>query len=115
LMAAGAAAIAFSSATGAEHVRWHDAAQRESERYGTDPKYVQAGLEGADSVGSQQRRTWVDWVLVSLATAVFITFALVSRAPNLALNWSAAAVLSLAMLVLLVICGSALWKTTRFS
>ncbi|GAC1512206.1 MAG: hypothetical protein NVS1B11_21920 [Terriglobales bacterium] len=115
LMAVGAAAIAFSSATRAEHVRWHDAARRECERYGTDPKYVQAGLEGQDSVGSQQRRTWVDWVLVSLATAVFVTFALVSRAPNLAINWSAATILALAMLVLLVICGSTLWKTTRFS
>lgn len=115
LMAVGAAAIAFSSATRAEHMRWHDAAKRECERYGTDPKYVQAGLEGEDSVGSQQRRTWVDWVLVSLATAVFITFALVSRAPNLAINWSAATILALAMLVLLVICGGKLWKTTRFS
>src|SRR5207253_6259296 len=45
LMAAGAAAIALSPVTRREHARWHEAAQRESHRYGVDANYVQAGLE----------------------------------------------------------------------
>src|SRR2546429_118521 len=93
LMAAGAAAIALSAVTRREHARWHEAAQRESHRYGVDANYVQAGLEGKfqQGVESQHRRNWLDWVLVVLATAVFINLAVLGRVPKMTLNWSALA------------------------
>jgi drug/metabolite transporter (DMT)-like permease len=115
LMALGAAAIALSSTGGEEHAQWREAAQREGERYGTDQDYVRAGLEGKDHLKDKPRRTALDWGIVILATAVFVLFAAVARTPEIPVNWRAAGILSVAMLVLLGVCGIALWRTTRFS
>src|SRR5205085_3593359 len=46
LMAAGAGAIAFSSANAGEHASWQRAAEREARRYGMDPDHVRARLLG---------------------------------------------------------------------
>jgi drug/metabolite transporter (DMT)-like permease len=115
LMAAGAVAIALSSATAKEHERWHEAAEREGRRYGIEFGYVQAGLEGRQGVEGKHSRTWIDWLLVFTATCIFVVFASLARVPQIALNWNAVAVLSLAMLVFLVASGIALWKITRFN
>jgi hypothetical protein len=117
LMVAGAGAIALSSVTREEHSRWHDAAHREGKRYGVTADYVQAGLAGENSnnTGGREGRTWLDWAIVLIATAVFVILAALCRVPNLALNWIAAAMLSVAMLVFLGACGFALWRVTRFS
>jgi drug/metabolite transporter (DMT)-like permease len=118
LMAAGAGAIAFSSVTGREHGRWHEAAHREGRRYGVSADYVQAGLAGEDSnvetIGNRSR-TRLDWSIMATATAVFIGLAAVSRVPDLPANWNAAALLIAALLVFLAACGASLWKATRFS
>ena len=118
LMAAGAGAIALSSVSDKEHGRWHEAAHREGRRYGVSTDYVQAGLAGRESNGAAsdvRSRTWVDWLIVVLATLVFVGLAMLSRVPPLAVNWQAIAVLSILLLTFLVTCGSALWKGTRFS
>jgi hypothetical protein len=59
-------------------------------------------------------RRALDWVLVAVATAVFVFFAAIARAPGIAIHWGAVAVLSAASLVLLGMCGWMLWKTTGF-
>ena len=125
LMAAGAGAIALSSVTSKEHARWKQAAEREGQRYKVDAKYVHAGLSGSDaqtaSEGSAQiaaarpERTWLDYLLVVTATVIFITLAVLARAPNMALNWPALIVLAAAMLIFLFACGLALWHVTRFN
>jgi drug/metabolite transporter (DMT)-like permease len=117
LMAAGAGAIALSTVGGKEHARWDEAARREGERYGVDADYVQAGLEGKFREGaeSQHSRNWLDLVLVVLATAVFISLAVLARAPQMTLNWNALAALCAVMLLFLAGCGAALWKITRFN
>jgi drug/metabolite transporter (DMT)-like permease len=121
LMAAGAGAIALSSVTGKEHARWKQAADRESQRYGVDADYVQAALSGNQASNPsglpapKSARTWLDYVLVIAATTVFITLAVLARAPNMALNWPALAALAAAMLVFLLACGLALGRTTRFN
>jgi len=51
LMALGAVAIALSSATGREHLRWQGAAEREAEQYGIAGAYVRAGIEGREFEG----------------------------------------------------------------
>jgi drug/metabolite transporter (DMT)-like permease len=118
LMAAGAGAIALSSVTGKEHMRWHEAAHREGKRYGVSAEYVQAGLAGEDSnsetIGNRAR-TWLDWSIVAIATAIFVGLAVVSRIPDIALNWTAISLLSATLLIFLAVCGAALWKATRFS
>jgi drug/metabolite transporter (DMT)-like permease len=122
LMAAGAGAIALSSVTDNEHARWKQAAEREGKRYKVDADYVQAALSGQDcqtaesrDASPQPKRTWLDYLLVIAATAVFITLAVLARAPNLSLNWPALVTLAAAMLIFLFACGLALWRVTRFN
>ena len=120
-MAAGAGAIALSRVTGKEHTRWKQAADREGLRYKVDADYVQAALSGSEATTAsgqlavQSGRSWLDWLLVIAATAIFITLAALARAPNMALNWPALAALVAAMVVFLLACGIALWRTTRFN
>lgn len=121
LMAAGAGVIALSTVTAKEHARWKEAAQREGQRYGVDADYVQAGLSGKDANSTsdqalgKHRRTFLDWLLVIAATAIFFSLAILARAPNIALNWSAFAALAVGMLIFLLACGLALWRVTGFN
>jgi drug/metabolite transporter (DMT)-like permease len=114
IMAFGAAAIALSTASGAEHRRWQEAAQREAARYGVDPAFVGARLSGDDPDARRGRTLW-DWLIVGAATAVFVAFATTARAPNLAMDPGWTAVLVVALLALLGAGGMALWRTTRFT
>jgi drug/metabolite transporter (DMT)-like permease len=113
IMALGAAAIALSTARGAEHRRWREAAGREAERYGVDGAYVEAGLSGNATEARRSRTPW-DWLIVGAATGVFVWFAGNARAPQLAIDPGWAVGLGIAMIALLVGCGLALWRATRF-
>ena len=118
LMAAGAGAIALSSVSGKEHGRWSDAAHREGEKYGVATDYVSSGLAGEESsasVTANVGRTWLDWCIVLVVTAIFVALATAARVPNMAVNWSAVTLLAAILLVIFAACGSALWKATRFS
>jgi drug/metabolite transporter (DMT)-like permease len=122
LMAVGAGAIALSSVTVKEHARWKQAADREGQRYKVDAAYVQAALSGQDAIttansasSTSNARSWLDYFLVVAATTIFVTLAVLARAPNLSLNWPALIVLTAAMLIFLLACGVALWRTTRFN
>jgi drug/metabolite transporter (DMT)-like permease len=115
LMAAGAGAIAFASVSKEEHGRWREAAWKEAKRYGVDRRYVDAGLDGRSALVAAGRRSGLDWFLVVLASAVFIGMAVYARAPQIDVNWGAVVALSVAMLLVLVLCGVALWRTTRFN
>jgi hypothetical protein len=111
----GVGAIAFSSATGEEQQHWKEAAQRESRRYSVDSDYVQARFEGRQAASeAQPKRGAVDWLLVSVATAILVAFAAVALVPTLSVHWGAAAALVAASLILVFVCGTALWRTTRF-
>ena len=114
LMALGAVAIALSSATEREHSSWKDAAQREADRYQVNDEYVKAGMEGRAHEPTAHRRSLVDWLLILGTTALFVALATLAKAPTIGINSSWAIVLSLAMLSLLLTCGLALWRTTRF-
>jgi drug/metabolite transporter (DMT)-like permease len=115
LMMVGVGAIAFSSASGGEQAQWKEAARREGERYGVSADYVEARMDGrrASSEGKPSRSLW-DWFLVAAATGVFAMLGSMARVPQMSLHWGAVALLSAASLALLLICGAALWRTTRF-
>jgi drug/metabolite transporter (DMT)-like permease len=115
LMASGAMAISFSSATGREHSHWQGAAERESQRYRVDGDYVRASMEGKDLRGIRKRRTMLDWLLICGATGVFIVLGVSARLPDIQFKVGWAAAISVAMLSLLIVCGIALWRTTRFN
>jgi len=113
VMAIGAAVIAFSSVSQDEHSRWRDAAAREGERYDVDPAYTRERVLGRDTTA--HRRTWVDWLVVSAATAVLAGFAAMARAPQIAARMEWLVALTVVMLAAMVACGVILWRTTRFS
>jgi drug/metabolite transporter (DMT)-like permease len=120
IMAAGAAAIAFSSAQAREHERWQAAAVRESERYGTDLDYVRSGLEGRSAAtgpaGEEaKRRSVLDWAMLAVTAIIFAALLSVARMPTVPFNLGAAAVLLVVMAAILAICGGALWRITRFN
>jgi len=114
LMAAGAVAIALSSATEREYSSWRDAAQREGDRYGVEDEYVRAGMEGKSFGASTHGRSFIDWLLILGTTALFIVLASISRLPRMEINMAWAIALTVAMLALLAVGGIALWRTTRF-
>jgi hypothetical protein len=115
LMMLGVAAIAFSSATGQERTRWKEAAVRESDRYNVAADFVEARMDGRQVLGeAKPSRNGLDWLLVVAATSVFVIFAAMARVPKMTLHWGPAALLTAVLLLFLVICGLALWRTTRF-
>jgi len=117
-MALGAGAIALSSVSDKEHEHWQEAAHREGRRYSVSKEYVQAGLAGeakSGEAGDAKPRSMLDWLIVAVTSVVFVWMAGISRVPDVAVNWSAALLLSALLLVFLLACGTALWKSTRFS
>jgi glucose uptake protein GlcU len=115
LMLLGVGAIAFSSASGEEQVQWKEAAQRESQRYNIAADYVEARMLGTEVEGeAKPSRSVFDWILVAGATSTFVVCAIVARSPAMAFRWVPALFLIAAMLVLLMVCGLALWRTTHF-
>ena len=116
IMMLGAGAIALSSATGMEQLRWKEAAAREGRRYGVSAEYVEARMAGRPVVGeSRAKRSIWDWLLVVGATGIFVIVATKARVPQMSVHWGPAVALTAAMLVLLVACGLALWRRTRFN
>lgn len=116
VMALGAGVIALSSVDRREHLRWQEAAEREGNRYGVRAEYTRARIAGdAGAIGATRRRTAVDWLVVGVATAIIIAFALVARAPQISihLGWSLA--LIVATIAMLATAASALWRATRFN
>jgi hypothetical protein len=115
LMILGVGAIAASSATGKEQLRWKEAALRESERYSVPLDYVEARFEGRQAASEiHPRRTLVDWLLVLLATSILAWFATMARVPDLSIHWEPALALTMVSLLLMILCGRKLWRTTRF-
>jgi hypothetical protein len=99
-----------------QQARWKEAAQREGRRYGVAADYVEARMDGRQAAGeSAPSRTVWDWLLVAIASAIFVFFAAMARIPQMPLHWGPAALLTAALLVLLLLCGFALWRTTRFN
>jgi drug/metabolite transporter (DMT)-like permease len=115
LMAAGAVAIAYSSASEQEYASWREAAEREARLYRIPSAYVMARMQGRDVEPQQNRRTVLDWLLVASATAIFAAFGFMSRVPQMELHGWWLAALSLSMLFVLVAAGLALWRVTRFT
>jgi hypothetical protein len=115
LMAAGAVAIAFSSATEGEYSSWREAAQRESDVYNIEPAYVAARMEGRETHAKNHARTWIDWLLIGGATLIFAAFGLMATIPEMEIHWGWLAALMSAMLLVLAAGAAALGRITEFN
>jgi drug/metabolite transporter (DMT)-like permease len=114
LMALGAVAIALSSATEDEHSSWKHAAYREGKRYGVEDEYLHAGMEGRVYESDSSGRSSIDWILILVTTALFVTLAAIAKPPQVEISFGWAAALMVVMFTLLAACGVALWRITRF-
>ena len=116
LMAAGAVSIAYSSASEQEYSSWHEAAQREARLYNISSEYVLTRMHGHQEEAHQPvQRAWFDWLVVGAATAIFVAFAGLSAIPRMEMNLSWLAALTLAMVLVIVVAGTALWRATKFT
>ncbi len=99
IMAFGAAAVALATTGDTEHDQWREAAEREARRYGVNLEWVRARLVGTASAPA--RRTWVDWTLVAISTAVFVFLSRHAEAPALAMDLRWVAILCIVTVALL--------------
>jgi hypothetical protein len=56
----------------------------------------------------------MDWLLVAVASGIFLYLAAVARAPQISFSWPALLLLSLALLASLLVTAVVLYRTTRF-
>lgn len=115
LMALGALAICWSSASDTEYSSWQQAARREIDLYGIDPRYVTSRMEGHDEVTGSTRRTWLDWLLIAAAVTAFVWMGALARVPNMGMQTGWLAVFALSLLAFLIGGGWWLWRLTKFS
>jgi drug/metabolite transporter (DMT)-like permease len=115
LMAAGAVSIAYSSASEQEYSSWKEAAEREARLYKIPHDYVLARMHGEEYEAQAAGRSWFDWLVVAAATAIFVAFGVMSRVPQMEMHMGWLAALSLAMLVVILSAGIALWRVTKFT
>ena len=115
VMALGALVIALSSVSENEHEQWQKAAADQGDQYGVDRAYTRARLAGNEAMPTTRRRTWIDWLVVGVATASIIGFAAMAKAPQIDVEWGWVVALVIVMVSALIACGVALWRTTRFS
>lgn len=115
MMALGALAIASSSASEGEYASWKRAANRETKLYGIKPEYVAARMEGRDVSANEVRRTWIDWLMIGTATAIFVVLGTLAHVPHMEIHAGWLAVFAVMMAAVLAAGGVALWRVTKFS
>jgi drug/metabolite transporter (DMT)-like permease len=113
IMIAGAALISSAAATGKERSSRGEAILRECDRYNLNHAHTLAAVEGEAADIAAPRRWW-DYLIVLLATSVFIYLAAQAIYPALHMNLVWIAVLG-AILLLSLLIGSLSLHRTHFS
>lgn len=116
VMIAGATAISFAEAPESEQTSWRSAMERECTRYGMDPARAEASMRGEDVLARHKpRRHWAESLVGVAAVGTFVWLGMGAERAPISADPAWMAVLSLASLVLLALCGLLLWRRTRFS
>ena len=119
VMILGALAVSTAIASERENVSTKQALERECSRYGLDSARVLAAYSGAEdrtaTRGEQDARGWWDYVILAAAAGVFVYLGMNAQAPPLTMNAAWLWALGAVLVVSAAVCGSRLWKVTRFS
>jgi drug/metabolite transporter (DMT)-like permease len=115
LMILGALAISTAVASAKEHSSTNEAISRECIRYGLDYHQTIMAQAGDEFSGRGERRRWWDYLIVLVATGVFVTLGLRAVVPPLTMNFTWIGVLGLILLLSLIAGSWSLWRRTRFS
>jgi drug/metabolite transporter (DMT)-like permease len=116
IMILGALAISMADPGDSELVNWKSAMNRECDRYGLDTQAVTAVVAGDDPhAGKAHKRTWWEILIMCSAVGVFVWLALGTRAQQISISLPWTLVLVAGTLIPLFVCGTLLWRRTRFS
>ena len=116
VMIAGAVAISMADPGASELVNWKMAMDRECDRYGLDAKKVAAVVAGNDPLADHPPvRHWWEAVVMIVAVGIFVWLGIGTVSQHLALNMTWMIVLVVGTILPLGLCGTLLWRRTRFS
>lgn len=89
---------------------------RECVRYGLDTEQVAAVVAGDDPVADHPRESlWWEILIVCAAAAVFVWLAAGTRRQHIPVSIPWMTVLIVGTIIPLGVCGTLLWRRTRFS
>ncbi len=116
VMIAGAVSISMAEPPPSEMENWRDAMHRECDRYELDRVNVAAVVAGNDPLADDKHpRRWWEVLIMLTATGIFVWLAVGTRAQHISVNFPWMFVLIVGTLVPLGLCGTLLWRRTRFS
>jgi drug/metabolite transporter (DMT)-like permease len=116
VMIAGAISISMADPGASELVNWKLARDRECERYGLNVEKVSALAAGNDPSSEHPPvRHWWEAVVMIVAVGIFVWLGIGTVSQHLSLNMPWMIVLVIGTVVPLGLCGTLLWRRTRFS
>jgi drug/metabolite transporter (DMT)-like permease len=116
IMILGAVSISMAEPPPSEMENWHAAMHRECDRYGLDTATVATVVAGDDPLADQKHpRRWWEVLIICVATGIFLWLAIGTRAQHIYVNVPWMIILIVGTIIPLGLCGSLLWRRTRFS
>jgi drug/metabolite transporter (DMT)-like permease len=116
IMILGAVSISMAEPPPSEMENWHAAMRRECDRYSLDSGTVAAVVSGDDPLADKAlERRWWEILIVCVAVGIFVWLAIGTRAQHIAVSLPWMIVLMVGTLIPLFVCGTLLWRRTRFS
>jgi len=116
IMIAGAVSISMAAPAPSEMEHWHAAMHRECDRYGMDTANVAAVVAGNDPLADHKlQRRWWEVVIMLAAAGIFVWLAVGTRAQHISVSLPWMVVLIVGTIIPLGLCGTLLWRRTRFS
>jgi drug/metabolite transporter (DMT)-like permease len=116
IMIAGALSISMAEPPPSEMENWDAAMHRECDRYNLDRENVAAVVAGNDPLADDKHpRRWWEVLIMLVATGIFVWLAVGTRAQRISVNFPWMFVLIVGTIIPLGLCGTLLWRRTRFS
>jgi drug/metabolite transporter (DMT)-like permease len=116
VMILGAVSISMADPGASELVNWKQARDRECDRYGLDAEAVAAVVAGNDPHTEHPPvRHWWEAVIMFVAVGIFVWLGIGTRSQHLVLSMPWMIVLVTGTILPLGVCGTLLWRRTRFS
>ena len=116
IMIVGALSISTAAPPLSELSNWKQSMDRECDRYQLDTQQVAAVVAGDDPLAGQpHQRRWWEVLVMCTAVGVFVWLALGTKVQQISVSIPWMIVLVIGTIVPLGVCGTLLWRRTRFS
>ncbi|HEX4032037.1 MAG TPA: GRP family sugar transporter [Terracidiphilus sp.] len=116
IMILGVVSISMAEPPPSEMENWNKAMRRECDRYNLDSGTVAAVVSGEDPLAEHpSRRRWWEVLVVCVSVGIFVWLAVGTRAQHIYVSLPWMTVLIVGTIIPLFVCGTLLWKRTRFS